>query len=197
MKHTVALKPEHLKAALLFAADNDVRYYLNGVYFNGKSGELVATDGHRVIAIDTSWRMDASVIIPRALIVNVLKVIPKKLDCVELSFDDESNEVTLYGLTAKAIEAKYPDYNAVMGNSKDKHVRSAGMFNVEYLMDASKAIALLGGFSNKFKMPPTLMVAQPRLWKGLSYEEACAAIESRSATHFGKNFRITIMPLRP
>ena len=47
-KSTITLSSDKLLAALLFAGDNDVRYYLNGVQVEATESQtrLHSTDGH-------------------------------------------------------------------------------------------------------------------------------------------------------
>lgn len=191
----IGIKPRHLKATMLFAAKHDVRYYLNGVLFNGKTGELVATDGHRLIAIQTGRKSDDAVIIPTELIANVLKVIPKDLDDVELEYDADSKVITLHCLKDDAIDGRYPDYEVVMGNKKDALVQSPARFNADYLQDAAKAMKLIQGLGSKAVVVPNLLTRKPAKLDEMSYEEACGNMNN-SATHFGDDYRITIMPVR-
>ena len=50
-KMTITLNADVLKALLIAAAKNDVRYYLNGLCFDfsGTAPVIVATDGHRLV----------------------------------------------------------------------------------------------------------------------------------------------------
>lgn len=52
---TFQFPPSKLRGVLLFAGKDDIRYYLNGVYFtkapNGQGMIAVATDGHRLTVI--------------------------------------------------------------------------------------------------------------------------------------------------
>lgn len=51
--HTFTFPVQKVKAALIFAAKSDIRYYLNGVYFVRRGNDMlaVATDGHRLTVL--------------------------------------------------------------------------------------------------------------------------------------------------
>lgn len=51
---TITITRAQLRAALIFAADKDIRYYLNAVLLEvGECGDcrLVAADGHRIAVL--------------------------------------------------------------------------------------------------------------------------------------------------
>ena len=115
----------HLKALIdntAFAmAHQDVRYYLNGMLWEARSGQLraVATDGHRLAM--TTRQMPFTVpdtiqaIIPRKGVMELSRI---------LSDDDNvvvilgSNHVRIKGgdffFTSKLVDGAYPDYERVL-----------------------------------------------------------------------------------
>lgn len=133
--NTVYLTARQLQAARIIAADNDIRYYLNGVYIEAGKGctRVVATNGHQMIIYDnphaeTQW--EGSFIIPNATI-DMLK--PKVLkggyERISIEVNETYNEhdtehkfpkvectLTYVDtvLKFKPIEGKFPDYARVV-----------------------------------------------------------------------------------
>lgn len=109
-------------------AQQDVRYYLNGMLLELKNGRLrmVATDGHRLAlctAPETISAADASVIIPRKGV----------LELVRLLEGDESLRLVIgsnhiraankqFTFTSKLVDGKFPEYERVLPKSPDKSV---------------------------------------------------------------------------
>ncbi len=109
-------------------AQQDVRYYLNGMLLELKNGRLrmVATDGHRLAlctAPETISAGDASVIIPRKGV----------LELVRLLEGDESLRLVIgtnhiraankqFTFTSKLVDGKFPEYERVLPKSPDKSV---------------------------------------------------------------------------
>lgn len=109
-------------------AQQDVRYYLNGMLLELKNGRLrmVATDGHRLAlctAPETVSAADASVIIPRKGV----------LELVRLLEGDESLRLVIgsnhvraankqFTFTSKLVDGKFPEYERVLPKSPDKSV---------------------------------------------------------------------------
>ena len=109
-------------------AQQDVRYYLNGMLLELKNGRLrmVATDGHRLAlctAPETISAAEASVIIPRKGV----------LELVRLLEGDESLRLVIgsnhiraankqFTFTSKLVDGKFPEYERVLPKSPDKSV---------------------------------------------------------------------------
>ena len=138
------IKTNELKALLICAGKKDIRYYLNGVYFESSPNGLiaVATDGHRLLAINLPNEHHEGVcaLIPRALIEIAIKT---KMPEINISIDgvnvtlSSAGQSTSGGLT----EGKFPDYRRVIPE------RASGEriadFNNEYLVDFDKVAKLL------------------------------------------------------
>jgi len=62
---TIILTVEQVAAAMLMAATNDVRYYLNGIYLDAVNKRMVATDGHAIYIAKNVTTFEHSVILPR------------------------------------------------------------------------------------------------------------------------------------
>lgn len=109
-------------------AQQDVRYYLNGMLLEIKSGRLrmVATDGHRLAlctapeAVDAG---DAAVIIPRKGVLELSRLLEGD-ENVRLVIGSNhvraSNEQ--YTFTSKLVDGKFPEYERVLPKSPDKAV---------------------------------------------------------------------------
>lgn len=194
---------KQLKAALLFAAVKDVRYYLNGVYFD-KRGYIVATDGHRAIAIETPLDIAESFIAPSGLIEKALKVSDKGNEFIELEVEfstgyNSQATIKMDGIKDFGIDGKYPDWQAVIpvkANQAD-YVQTPALLNPDYNMDAVKASLILKGLGNvKYKNPLLFKGLSPKNIDDLPWAEACAYLNKVCAVHFGDNYTIVVMPTK-
>ena len=102
-------------------AQQDIRYYLNGLLMVVEGGELklVATDGHRLAF--ASLTLDASVprqeaIVPRKTVVEMAKLLAESDDEVkiELSATQAAFSFGAIELVSKLIDGKFPDYTRVI-----------------------------------------------------------------------------------
>ena len=112
-------------------ANQDVRYYLNGMLLDLRENALrcVATDGHRLALAET--RIETRVSAPRQVIV------PRKgINELQGLFEPGEGEVELefarnhlrvrrgdVTFTSKLIDGRFPDYEAVIPIGADKEVR--------------------------------------------------------------------------
>lgn len=105
-------------------AQQDVRYYLNGVLFIVEDDKVkaVATDGHRLAynSITVEGNSEKSeVIIPRKAIVELSKLLSDdENDEIEIEFSAQQLKASFSGieLITKVIEGKFPDYQRVIPN---------------------------------------------------------------------------------
>ena len=116
-----------LKLAEFAMAQQDIRYYLNGMLLVIANGSLqaVATDGHRLswasIAIAGDYQRQ-EVILPRKTVLELSKLLSDSDD--PLTLDILANQVRFrfanIELVSKVVDGKFPDYNRVIptGNSK-------------------------------------------------------------------------------
>ena len=109
-------------------AQQDVRYYLNGMLLEIRSGRLsmVATDGHRLAlctAAESVDAGDAAVIIPRKGVLELARLLEGE-ESIRLVIG--SNHVravnTQYTFTSKLVDGKFPEYERVLPKSPDKSV---------------------------------------------------------------------------
>ncbi len=153
---SLTLAQKDLKALLnkvsYSMANQDIRYYLNGLYLvvNGGKLRLVATDGHRLGYCEHPLDGDANAceaIIPRKTVLELAKLLADVDDPIRI--DVAGNQIRFrFGnidLVSKVIEGKFPDYNRVIpvGNNRS--------FNIErsLLQGALQRVAILS--NEKFR----------------------------------------------
>ena len=121
----IVLQQSLLKSLLLSVqyamAQQDVRYYLNGVLLiiEGNNLKVVATDGHRLAfsagAIDGNYKKQ-EIIIPRKAVTELCKLLGDTKESVEIEFSTQQVRVAFSGidLISKVIDGKFPDYERVI-----------------------------------------------------------------------------------
>lgn len=112
-------------------ANQDVRYYLNGLLFEFRDGRLrtVATDGHRLaicdLAAGVSVAKDRQLIVPRKGVLELSRMLSDSEDEAELALG--KNHIRLIRgktvLTSKLIDGRFPDYEAVIPVGTDREIR--------------------------------------------------------------------------
>lgn len=140
----------HTQASIQFAADNDIRYYLNSVYIEtGPRGALlIATNGHilSVARIHAEPLPESNIIIPRSM-VEKIKAPKKGNPCVTLTYDDtgEKREITLKDGDSQVsmieVDGKYPDWRRVI---PDSLTGETACYDFKYLACCQKAAEILG-----------------------------------------------------
>ena len=109
-------------------AQQDVRYYLNGLYLEVLGGRLrvVATDGHR-LALATGPALveatDTGVIIPRKGVLELSRLLDGSVP-LELAIGTNHIRATneQFTFTSKLVDGKFPDYERVIPKNADKSV---------------------------------------------------------------------------
>jgi DNA polymerase-3 subunit beta len=110
-------------------AQQDVRYYLNGMLWEIKDGifRVVATDGHR-LALSTQSGISASeekqVILPRKGVLELSRLLIEEDESIHLAFGDTHLRATTqaFTFTSKLVDGKFPDYDRVLPKGSDKDV---------------------------------------------------------------------------
>lgn len=112
-------------------ANQDVRYYLNGLLFEFHEGTLttVATDGHRLAVCDLESDLgvaqDRQMIVPRKGVLELSRMLSESEETVELALG--KNHVRLVKgrmiFTSKLIDGRFPDYQAVIPKGTDRHIK--------------------------------------------------------------------------
>lgn len=111
-------------------AQQDVRYYLNGLLIETSEKQLraVATDGHRLalcdLAADLGDMPAQQVILPRKGVLELLRLLGDSEDPAKLELGSNHIRVHLPGLrfTSKLIDGRFPEYDRVVPKGGDKVV---------------------------------------------------------------------------
>jgi DNA polymerase-3 subunit beta len=130
--HQFSLKQSELRRMIertgFAMAQQDVRYYLNGMYWELRAGRLraVATDGHR-LAICTypgtlKNQEDTQVIVPRKGVLELARLMQKDDEDVSIILGTNHLRATTpdFTFTSKLVDGKFPDYERVLPRSTDK-----------------------------------------------------------------------------
>lgn len=114
-------------------AQQDVRYYLNGLLFDFSPGWIrtVATDGHRLamteMAVEESTALTSlQVIVPRKSVMELNRLLGSVDDVATVRIGQGQVQVVLdvVQLTTKTIDGRFPDYERVVPSSHDRHVEA-------------------------------------------------------------------------
>lgn len=113
-------------------AQQDVRYYLNGLLLECRDRKLraVATDGHRLALADTeggeSLPDGKQVIIPRKGVMELQRLLGDSENPADIAFSGNHIRVEWEGLryTSKLIDGRFPDYERVMPADGDKVLKA-------------------------------------------------------------------------
>lgn len=111
-------------------AQQDVRYYLNGLLLevDGKELRAVATDGHRLalaeIAVETNATNLQQVIMPRKGIQELLRVLEDREAPAQILIGANHLRINLpeTRFTSKLIDGKFPDYQKVIPKNNSKTI---------------------------------------------------------------------------
>jgi DNA polymerase-3 subunit beta len=125
-----ALK-ELIERTAFAMAQQDVRYYLNGLLFDlrDKALRCVATDGHRLAlceaALDEPVQTKRQIIVPRKGVLELQRLLEGGDRELELEMGRnhirvKRDDVTF---TSKLIDGRFPDYEAVIPIGADREVR--------------------------------------------------------------------------
>lgn len=109
-------------------AQQDVRYYLNGLLIEIGKGHLraVATDGHRLAAADLVLQTGVGddtrqIIVPRKGVLEMQRMLAGATGTVELTVGSNAVRLAAGGtrLTSKLIDGRFPDYERVIPRLAD------------------------------------------------------------------------------
>ena len=135
-QQTIALAQRQLKRLLektQFAmANQDVRYYLNGLLLEVGSKRLrsVATDGHRLAMCDVDLEHGGNssqqVIIPRKGVMELQRMLADSDSEIRMSIGSNHIRVEIDGLrfTSKLIDGRFPEYERVIPKAKDEGIKT-------------------------------------------------------------------------
>src|SRR5213594_3548993 len=135
-----------LKLAEFAMAQQDIRYYLNGMLLVIDKGSLqaVATDGHRLsyasLAVSGNYTRQ-EVILPRKTVLELGKLLEDSE--AEVTIDVLANQVRFrfsnIELVSKVVDGKFPDYNRVIPTG---HPKQFSMSRAELLQALQRAAIL-------------------------------------------------------
>jgi len=134
--HQLTLKQGQLKRLIdrtgFAMAQQDVRYYLNGMLWELNSEQLrvVATDGHRLAMctlpekVKVNGEGDTQVILPRKGVLELARLLMDEE--AEIAIVIGSNHIRAmtedFTFTSKLVDGKFPDYQRVLPRSPNKIV---------------------------------------------------------------------------
>ena len=112
-------------------ANQDIRYYLNGMLISVAAGKVtaVATDGHRLSFAESN--MDggdakAEAILPRKTVAELIKLLDDGATDSNVNVTLKTNQVRFdlgnTVLSSKLIDGKFPDYTKVIPSGYSKHI---------------------------------------------------------------------------
>ena len=149
MKLTIS--HDTIKALLLIAPKSDIRYYLNGVCVDVRAGlvTLVATDGHRLLAVpvtadNVESATDGQYIIPRETLEAVKPVKVPRSDTLPLTIEIEGARITITGATtatSPTVDGRFPDWRRVTPTSASNE---PAQYQPEYIASFGKIGELFG-----------------------------------------------------
>ncbi len=151
------LQASQLKKALdktvFCMANQDVRYYLNGMMLSifNQQLKLVGSDGHRLSIyedkIEQETGIERRIIIPRKGVLELTRLLDDDELEVQVEFSRNNIRVVIDNLTfsAKLVDSKYPDFSKVFeqGFNSPIHVQK------QILKDALTRVAILS--NEKFR----------------------------------------------
>lgn len=111
-------------------AQQDVRYYLNGMLVESQGNVLrtVATDGHRLAYCETALEKDhgsaQQVIVPRKGVLELQRLLGGDGEVVELAIGSNHVRAQIGDIrfTSKLIDGRFPEYGRVIPNAPTKKV---------------------------------------------------------------------------
>jgi DNA polymerase-3 subunit beta len=119
-----------LEKTMFCMAQQDVRYYLNGLLLEMSNGKIrtVATDGHRLSLAEEDVSLSISnekqVILPRKGVQEMIRFLDDSDEPVEIKVGANHLRSVLKDLTftTKLIDGRFPDYTKVIPASQSKKV---------------------------------------------------------------------------
>lgn len=172
-------------------AQQDVRYYLNGMLLELRDSTLraVSTDGHRLATSTTAVEADASLdhqlIVPRKGILELARLLQGGDSPVTLVIGASHIRAVVgdYTFTSKLVDGKFPDYNRVIPRNGDKVL----LGDRQELRQVFTRIAIL---SNEKYRGVRLNLTQGMLQVTANNPEQEEAEETLSVDYDGQNLEI-------
>ena len=123
---------KHQLALVQYAmAQQDIRYYLNGLLLVAQGSELklVATDGHRLAyaseTIDAAQEERIEVILPRKTVLELSRQLSDNDEVLEITLTPTQARFTFGNVefVSKLIDGKFPDYERVIPQHQGKIIK--------------------------------------------------------------------------
>tara|TARA_Y100001936_G_scaffold253810_1_gene321272 strand:- start:8257 stop:9369 length:1113 start_codon:yes stop_codon:yes gene_type:complete len=144
----IIIKEGELKKLLLLVqyamAQQDIRYYLNGIFLVKEENYLkaVATDGHRLgfaILSLKEKQEKQEIIIPRKTVIELTKQLKENENPVTIEILKNQIRFTFANivLVSKLVDGKFPDYNKVIPLGYKKHITVNRILFLQTLQRAS------------------------------------------------------------
>ena len=113
-------------------ANQDVRYYLNGMLFeiDGNVLRSVATDGHRMAVSSTQFDANLAqtqLIVPRKGVLELVKLLdaPEQTVTLQIGSSNIRAEVNNFIFTSKLVDGRFPDYRRVLPQNTNKTLQAS------------------------------------------------------------------------
>lgn len=134
-------------------ANQDVRYYLNGLLFNVSNSKLklVASDGHRLSIyednLDQATGFEARIILPRKGVLELNRLLDDPEAELKIEFSSNNIRIFIKNLvfSAKLVDSKYPDFGKVFQQEFFNQIH----IQKQLLKEALTRVAILS--NEKFK----------------------------------------------
>lgn len=142
-----------LDKTIFCMANQDVRYYLNGLLLNISNSKLklVASDGHRLSIyednIGEATGFEARIILPRKGVLELTRLLDDEESELNTQFSNSNIRIYVKNLifSAKLVDAKYPDFSKVFEQTFFNQIQ----IQKQLLKDALTRVAILA--NEKFK----------------------------------------------
>lgn len=136
-----------LKQVEFAMAQQDIRYYLNGLLLevNGNRLNIVGTDGHRLSFTSTELAQNyekQEIILPRKTVIELTKLLEDSEETVQIEISNAQINFSFGNirLISKVIDGKFPDYNRVIPNGH-KNTFSIERLNVLLAMQRASILS--------------------------------------------------------
>ncbi|EOV0144425.1 DNA polymerase III subunit beta [Vibrio vulnificus] len=113
-------------------ANQDVRYYLNGMLFEieGSTLRSIATDGHRMAVAQAPLSADFAqkqIIVPRKGVQELVKLLdtPEQPVTLQIGSSNLRAEVNDFVFTSKLVDGRFPDYRRVLPQHTTKTLEAS------------------------------------------------------------------------
>lgn len=160
-------------------AEQDIRYYLNGVLLSIENTQLdvVGTDTHQLAHTTTTiepTNINQKVILPRKTVLELIKLLNDNDAPITIDFFPKIIKFTFSNITllSKLIDGNYPNYKRVIPTQNEKK------FDIDRLnfLHALQRVSILSDTNDKFR-PVRLIIDKEKLSIICKNNEQEAAIE--------------------